>query len=65
MSREDANKVLPYLNGLPIVATLPVDPAVSESEAVPRSGPYLEAVDNLRRKLTDWLGIPNMPPDDS
>ena len=64
-AQEDVAKVLPYLDGLPVLATLPVDLAVAESEAVPRIGPYVQAVDNLRRKLTDWLGIPNMPPDDS
>lgn len=54
-SPEGADKVLPYLHGLPIIATLPVDPAVAESEAVPRAGAYREAVEGLRARLTEWL----------
>jgi len=52
-SEEDIAKVLPYLGDLPIIATLPVDPAVAESEAVPNMGPYMEAVERLRRRLDE------------
>ncbi len=45
-------RVLPYLDGLPIIAILPADPAVAESEAVPESGAYVEAVEKLRRRLS-------------
>ena len=44
-------KVLPYLGGLEIVAVLPADAAVAESEAVPEAGAYVEAVEGLRGRL--------------
>ncbi len=44
-------KVLPYLEGLEVVAMLPPDPAVAESEAVPEAGAFAEAVEGLRRRL--------------
>ena len=49
-------KVLPYLDDLPIVATLPADPSIGASEVVPASGPYIEAVEELRRKVEGTLG---------
>ena len=50
---EDAkDKVTPYLDGLQIVAVLPADPAVAESESVPDSGPYVDAVARLRERLS-------------
>ena len=52
-SGDDEAKVLPYLDGLPVIAALPADPAVAESEAVPESGPYVEAVEGLRRRLAE------------
>jgi CO dehydrogenase maturation factor len=55
-SPQDADKVLPYLGGLPVIAALPTDPAVAESESVPEAGPYVEAVERLRGKLAEWLG---------
>ncbi len=48
-------KVRPYLDGLEVFATLPSDPALAESEAVPASGPYADAVEELRAKLAQWL----------
>jgi CO dehydrogenase nickel-insertion accessory protein CooC1 len=54
-SREDEAKVLPYLGGLPVIATLPVDARVEESEAVPEAGAYVEAVEGLRGKLISLL----------
>jgi CO dehydrogenase maturation factor len=48
-------KVLPYLGGLPIIAALPADAAVAESEAVPEAGSYVEAVEELRKRLQSFL----------
>jgi len=48
-------KVIPYLHGLPIIATLPADAAIAESEAVPASGPYVEAVEELTKRLQSFL----------
>ncbi len=48
-------KVLPYLDGLPILAALPADGSVAESEALPESGPYVEAVEKLRERLESFL----------
>jgi len=50
-SEEAKEKVTPYLDGLEIVAVLPADPAVAESEAVPDSGAYVEAVEGLKGRL--------------
>jgi CO dehydrogenase maturation factor len=55
-AQQDAAEALPYLDGLPVIATLPVDPAVAESEAVPSSGPYVEAVEELRMLLRERSG---------
>ncbi len=52
---EAKDKVLPYLNGLEIVAELPADPAVAESEAVPDTGPYAQAVERLRGQLWELV----------
>lgn len=41
----------PYLEGLPVLATLPLDPLVARSEAVPASGPFVQAVEALRGLL--------------
>ena len=48
---EAKDKVTPYLDGLEIVAVLPADPAVAESEVVPEAGAYVEAVEELRKRL--------------
>jgi CO dehydrogenase maturation factor len=52
---EAKEKVLPYLTGLDIIAALPADPAVAESEAVPTSGPFVAAVEDLLGRLRDSL----------
>jgi CO dehydrogenase maturation factor len=52
---EAKEKVLPYLDGLEVVAELPVDPAVAESEVVPDVGAYAKAVEELRGKLEGML----------
>lgn len=49
-------KVLPYLDDLDLVATLPADPSIATSEAIPTTGPYAEAVEELRGKLESMLG---------
>jgi CO dehydrogenase maturation factor len=53
---EAKEQVLPYLDGLDIIATLPAEPALATSEAVPTTGPYAEAVEELRAKLEGRLG---------
>jgi len=53
-SPEAVEKVRPHLDGLEVFAVLPADAAIAESEVVPRSGPYAEAVEELRAKLTQW-----------
>jgi len=40
-----------YLDGINILASLPYDSAVAGSEAVPDSGPYVDAVDGLLSRL--------------
>jgi len=55
-SEEAKEKVIPYLDGLEIVAVLPDDPAVSESEAVPDSGAYVEAEEGLRGRVEGLRG---------
>lgn len=52
---EDTDTVLPHLADLPVFATLPADEAVAASEAVPPAGPYVEAVEDLRRRLEAWV----------
>jgi CO dehydrogenase maturation factor len=54
---EAKEKVLPYLNGLEVVAELPADPAVAESEAVPTSGPFVAAVEDLLARLSHSLSV--------
>jgi CO dehydrogenase maturation factor len=48
-------QVLPYLDGLDIIATLPADAALATSEAVPATGPYADAVEELRGRLEGML----------
>ena len=55
-SEEAKEKVTPYLNGLEIVAVLPADPAVAESEVVPDSGAYVQAVEGLMGRLEGLAG---------
>ena len=50
-SEEAKGKIIPYLDGLEIVAVLPADPAIGESEVVPQAGPYVEAVEGLKKRL--------------
>ena len=52
---EAKEKVLSYLDGLDIIAALPADAAVAESEAVPTSGPFVAAVEDLLGRLRDSL----------
>jgi len=52
---EAKERVVPYLDGLDIVATLPADPAVARSETVPESGPYADAVRELTERLEGLL----------
>lgn len=54
---EAKEKILPYLNGLEVVAQLPADPAVAESEAVPTSGPFVSAVEDLLARLSHSLSV--------
>ena len=51
----DTQKVRPYLEGLEIMATLPLDVSVAASESVPSSGPLVQAVDELRQRLAARL----------
>jgi len=44
-------QVAPYLEGLPILATLPWDGAVAGGETVPAAGPYRDAVAHLLSHL--------------
>jgi CO dehydrogenase maturation factor len=44
-------RVRSFLEGLEIVAALPRDEAVARSESVPESGPYVDAVEELRERL--------------
>jgi len=44
-----------YLDNLPVLAALPMDPAVAASESVPESGSYVEAVERLQECLWAWL----------
>lgn len=54
-SDEARETVLPYLGELRVLTVLPADPAVAESEAVPETGVYVEAVDKLRGDLEGLL----------
>jgi CO dehydrogenase maturation factor len=47
-----------HLGGLAVLAELPLDRAVAESEAVPAAGPYVEAVDKLRHRLASLAHSP-------
>lgn len=49
---EAVARVQPYLEGLEVLAVLPLDPAVAAVEAVPTEGPYVEAVRELLDKLS-------------
>lgn len=53
-SASEKEKVEPYLDGLPVFATLPVDDAVARSESTPTSGRYAAAVEELRSRLVEW-----------
>lgn len=49
-----AERVRPYLEDLTIFAALPADTKVASSEAVPKSGKFAAAVDELRDRLAAW-----------
>lgn len=49
-----AEAVRPYLEDLPVFAALPADAEVASSEAVPESGKFAAAVDELRDRLAAW-----------
>jgi len=48
---EAVAQVRPYLDDLEVLAALPLDPAVAAAEAVPGSGRYAEAVEQLLEQL--------------
>jgi len=50
-SADSVEAIRPLLGGLDVVAELPMDRAVAESEAVPDTGPYVDAVETLRGRL--------------
>ncbi len=50
-SADAVDRVRPYLDGLEVLAALPLDPAVAAAEAVPRGGPYVDAVSELVAQL--------------
>jgi len=50
-SQDDVAHLRPLLEPLQVIAELPRDEAVATSEAVPEVGPYIEAVDALRRAI--------------
>lgn len=50
-SPEGAAAIRPHLEGLPVVAALPLDPGVAASEALPTGGPYVEAAEQLCARL--------------
>jgi CO dehydrogenase maturation factor len=50
-SPQAVEQIRPYLEDLEVLATLPLDPQVGASEAVPTSGPYVEAVGELLQRL--------------
>ena len=52
-SPEAAGDVRPFLEGLEVLAGLPLDPDVAASEAVPTSGRYVEAVAALLRRVAE------------
>jgi len=54
-SPEVVERLRPHLGALDVIARLPADPAVAASEALPTSGPYLEAVEALRQELAKRL----------
>jgi CO dehydrogenase maturation factor len=54
-SPEAETPIARHLGGLDVVAALPLDPAVSASEAVPEAGIYVRAVDALRERLAAWV----------
>ena len=54
-SPEVVERLRSHLDALDVIATLPADSAVAASEALPTSGPYLEAVEALRQELAKRL----------
>jgi CO dehydrogenase maturation factor len=59
-SPEVVERLRPHLDALEVIAALPADPAVAASEALPASGPYLEAVEALRQDLAQRLPTEKM-----
>ncbi len=53
-SPELVEVVKPLLEGLAIIAELPLDKTVAASEALPMSGPYLKAAEKLTKRLMTW-----------
>ena len=53
-SPESVEAVKPLLEGLEIIAELPLDTMVTESEALPESGSFLEATEKLTERLLTW-----------
>ena len=51
---EVETRVRPYLEGLRVIAALPMDDALLAVESLPKSGPYLEAVEGFRKVLEAW-----------
>lgn len=52
---ESLDRVRRHLEGLDVLAALPLEAAIASAESVPASGPYVEAVDDLRARLTSSL----------
>ncbi len=48
-------KVERYLEEVGVFARLPADEGVAGAEVVPRSGAFVEAVEELRAQLAQWL----------
>jgi CO dehydrogenase maturation factor len=55
VSSEAEATVGPFLEGLEVVGRLPYDAGIPSSEAAPGSGGYVDAVDELRERLSDRL----------
>ena len=50
-SADSGDRVRPYLEGLELLASLPLDASVAGSESVPESGAYVDAVDGLLSRV--------------
>jgi CO dehydrogenase maturation factor len=55
-SPKDEQRVRPHLPDLPVIASLPQDAAVADSETAPAAGVFVEAVEALRQRLESESG---------